>query len=247
MKVLLYSPLEQFDVILVNFIFGLFDIANMEWSLVHVLFILVLIASYMAKNDIFFVDVVQYHIELVYQLIAQMVEQQATAKAYVYFPYIFVVFIFIGLADTVGMLPFGFTLTAHLCITFFLAFAFNSAYVLIGLSKHKAKFFELFVPNDAPKPLVPLIVVIEVVSYLIRSFSLAIRLFANMMAGHCLLYVISMFAFGFIENALFMSLGPVTLVYAAIFVLEFSIAFLQAYVFAILLCIYLKDSLHPGH
>jgi ATP synthase subunit 6 len=194
----------------------------------------------MLRYEIFFKSLIQEILEMLYNGLLQVVAQQATNDAYPYFPYIFVTFMFICFSDVLGMLPFGFTITAHLCITFFLAFSFNTSFVLI-------EFFDLFVPKGAPKALVPLIVGIEVVSYTIRSFSLSIRLFANMMAGHCLLYVISSFIFPAVEQLGVFVIVPVGFIFSGIFVLELSIAFLQAYVFTILLCIYLNDSLHPGH
>ena len=108
-------------------------------------------------------------------------------------------------------------------------------------------FFLLFIPKGTPLILLPLIVVIEIVSYLIRTLSLSIRLFANMMAGHCLLFVISSFIFSFINFIGVKSLFFIIFIYLGIFFLEFAIAFLQAYVFMILICIYLNDALHPVH
>jgi len=175
-----------------------------------------------------------------------MIVQQAGLSAIKYFPYIFIIFFFILFSNLIGMLPFSFTITAHLSITFFLAFAFNFGFIILGFYKNSYKFLYLFKPAGTPAFLLPLIIVIEVVSYLIRTFSLSIRLFANMMAGHCLLFVISSFVFTLLSKNLLL-VFPIVLIYIAIFILEFSIAFLQAYVFTILLCIYLNDSLHPVH
>ena len=144
------------------------------------------------------------------------------------------------------MLPFSFTLTAHLSITFFLAFSFNIGLIILGFVLNGYKFLYLFKPAGTPVFLLPLIIVIEIVSYLIRTFSLSIRLFANMMAGHCPLFVISSFVFGLLNSSIVFII-PIFFIYFAVFCLEFSIAFLQAYVFTILLSIYLNDSLHPVH
>jgi ATP synthase subunit 6 len=163
-----------------------------------------------------------------------------------FFPFVFFTFFFILLSNLIGMLPFSFTITAHLSITFFLAFAFNLSFILIGFLKNGWSFLNLFKPEGTPSFLLPLIIIIEVVSYLIRTFSLSIRLFANMMAGHCLLYVISSFVFTLLATNILLSI-PLIFIYIGIFLLEFAIALIQAYVFTILLCIYLNDSLHPGH
>jgi F-type H+-transporting ATPase subunit a len=144
------------------------------------------------------------------------------------------------------MLPYGFTITGHLFVTFLIAFSFNLSFIFKGFSENGLTFLNIFVPSGAPKMLLPLIIAIEVVSYLIRTFSLSIRLFANMMAGHCLLFVVSSFVLSLLATS-YISVLLLIFVYVFIFILEFAIAFLQAYVFTILLCIYLHDSLHPGH
>jgi ATP synthase subunit 6 len=145
------------------------------------------------------------------------------------------------------MLPFGYTITAHFIVTFFLSFIINLGLIIYGFYLHKFNFLKLFDPEGTPSLLRPLIIVIEVISYLIRTFSLSIRLFANMMAGHCLLFVISSFAIICLSKFSIIMFIPFIFIYIAIFILEFCIAFLQAYVFTILVCIYLKDSLQPNH
>lgn len=149
----------------------------------------------------------------------------------------------IAVNNLAGLIPGGFTTTAHLAVTLFLALGFNLGYLAWGLRYHGARFFGLFVPSGAPAVLLPLIVVIEVVSYCIRPVSLALRLFANMMAGHTLMHIL----IGFVVGA---PVVVVTLSLAAIFavtLLEFGIALLQAYVFVVLCCIYTRDALEPGH
>jgi len=178
-----------------------------------------------------------------------MIKEQTHNSALSYFPLFLVVFVFILFSNLIGLVPFSFTTTAQFAITFALALSFNLGFIFLGFYKHGYKFLKLFVPSDAPMLLVPLIVVIEVVSYLIRTFSLSIRLFANMMAGHTLLHILTTFSLkmmkGGVLGVLF-SLLPFVLV-LAVFVLEFGIALIQAYVFVILLCIYINDSYHPGH
>lgn len=166
-----------------------------------------------------------------------------------FFPVFLLVFLFILFSNLCGLLPFSFTVTAQFAITFALAFSFNLGFIILGFYLHKLSFLKLFVPSDAPLFLIPLLVVIEVVSYLIRTFSLSIRLFANMMAGHTLLHILASFCLSLLKSLTFVFIVfvlPFFLI-LLVFVLEFGIALIQAYVFTILLCIYIKDSYSPGH
>jgi F-type H+-transporting ATPase subunit a len=239
----LYSPLEQFDLVFLNKLFSYIDIANIHIYLIVILLLFSLINFFfnrMSLNFNFFFHIFQS----IYLFVLEMLVQQAGSKAVVYFPFLFTTFFSILFFNLLGMLPFAFTVSAHLSVTFFIAFGFNLSFVVIGFEKNGLSFLKLFKPSGTPPLLEPLIIVIEVVSYLIRSFSLSIRLFANMMAGHCLLFVISSFVFSLLSIYTFVL---IIIVYIMIFVLELAIAFLQSYVFTILLCIYLNDSLHPSH
>jgi len=149
----------------------------------------------------------------------------------------------LALHNLVGLVPYNFTITAHLSTTLFLALGFNLGFFFWGLYHHGYRFFGLFVPSGAPVFLLPLIVVIEVVSYCIRPISLALRLFANMMAGHTLMHILVGFTVG---APLFTTLVVLVAVFA-VTLLEFGIALLQAYVFVVLCCIYIRDALEPGH
>jgi len=143
-------------------------------------------------------------------------------------------------------MPFGFTVTSHIIVTFFLALSFNLGFLFLGLVMHKFRFFLLFVPKGVPLLLAPLIIIIEIVSYLIRTFSLSLRLFANMMAGHTLLKILASFVVACASvggYALAAGAVPLLLVFA-VTALEVGIAFLQAYVFTILLCIYANDAVN---
>lgn len=182
-----------------------------------------------------------------YLFILDILIQQTHGEGIKYFPFFFNIFLLILCCNFFGLLPFSFTITAHLSITFFFALSFNLGFFFIGLFKNKFKFFLLFVPQGAPKALLPLIIIIEIVSYLIRTFSLSIRLFANMMAGHCLLFIISSLVFTLIYLYSWFIFIILLIIYVLIFLLEFAVAFLQAYVFTILLSIYLNDGLHPVH
>lgn len=149
----------------------------------------------------------------------------------------------IGLTNLAGMIPFGFTVTSHLSVTLFLALGFNLGFLFWGLTYHRLRFFGLFVPSGVPVVLLPLIVVIEVVSYCIRPVSLALRLFANMMAGHTLMHILV----GFLTGAPVLTTLLVGVAIFAVTLFEFAIALLQAYVFVVLCCIYIRDALEPGH
>jgi len=148
--------------------------------------------------------------------------------------------------NVLGMVPFSFTITSHICVTFGLSFSICVGILILGLAQHGVHFFSCFLPAGAPLPIAPLFVGIELVSYSSHAVSLAVRLFANMLAGHALLKILAGFVWtmwgrgGVLVAA---SRAPLGVVFA-ITVLEIGIAFLQAYVFTILSCIYLKDSIH---
>jgi len=185
--------------------------------------------------------------EMLYDFVQDMIKQQAGERGLPYFPMVFTIFMFILFANLIGLLPLGFTTTGHLAVTLCLALGFNIGFLLLGFINHGIHFLKFFVPNDAPPLLLPLIVIIEVMSYALRTLSLSIRLFANMMAGHTLLFILSSFVLAFLNsNMSILAIVPFILVLAVIG-LEFGIAFLQAYVFTILLAIYLNDSLNMAH
>jgi F-type H+-transporting ATPase subunit a len=179
-----------------------------------------------------------------------MVGEQTGGAALAFFPLFLLVFLSIATANLLGLLPFAFTATAQFALTFALALAFNLGFILLGFRLHGFGFLRLFLPAGAPAALLPLIAAIEVVSYLIRTFSLSIRLFANMMAGHTLLHILATFVLQLLKLGgplgVLAALVPLALV-LAVFALELAIALIQAYVFTILLAIYSNDSYHPVH
>ena len=246
-----FTPLEQFEVdpVMPLSFFSLFDISYTNSS--HSIFITVLVAFLFLTFGLYRAKLIpsywQSTVELFYLFIVDIVKQQAGNKAIKYFPLIFTTFMFILFSNLIGLVPENFTSTSHIIITFTLSLSFNIGFLMIGFLTYGLGYLWFFVPSGAPKALLPLIVVIEVVSYCLRPFSLAIRLFANMMAGHTLLYILSSFVIG-LGNTKYLVLGlvPFVLVAAVIF-LEIGIAFLQAYVFAILLAIYLNDALNINH
>ena len=178
--------------------------------------------------------------ELAYEFIANMMKDIVGHGGERYFPFIFTLFIFILSCNMFGMLPYSFTATSHIIVTFGLAAAVFIGVTLIGIIKHGPRWLTLFAPKGLPVVLLPLIIMIEMISYLSRPISLSVRLFANMLAGHSILKVFAGFA---------VLMGPALGIFPLFFAvaltgLEVLVAFLQAYVFAVLSCIYLHDALH---
>jgi len=244
-----FSPLEQFEInVLQPFRFFGFDFSLTNSAVYSLLiFMSLYFLFYLGVSKPFLIPGRWQQVaESFYTFILDMVKQQAGPKAYRFFPLLFTTFMVILAANLLGLTPFGFTVTGHIIITFMLALSFNLGFLFLGLFLHKFKFFKFFVPSGVPKVLLPLIVVIEIVSYLIRTFSLSLRLFANMMAGHTLLQILSSFvmAFGKMSGLIVLAAVVPFILVAAVTVLEVGIAFLQAYVFTILLCIYLNDALN---
>jgi F-type H+-transporting ATPase subunit a len=181
--------------------------------------------------------------EMSYEFVARMVRENVGHDGMQYFPFVFSLFMFILFANLIGLIPYSFTVTSHIIITFALAFAIFIGVTIIGFIRNGAGFLRLFVPSGVPVFLLPLIVVIEVFSYFTRPISLSVRLFANMMAGHTMLKVFAGFVIGL---GVLLGWAPLAFI-VALTALELLIAVLQAYVFTILTCIYLHDAFHPGH
>jgi len=178
--------------------------------------------------------------ELSYVFIANMVKDNVGSEGRPYFPFIFTIFMFILVGNFWGMMPFSFTFTSHIAVTFAMAFFVFIGVTIIAIAKHKLHFLTFFMPPGVPMVMAPLLIPIEIISYLSRPISLSVRLFANMLAGHTLLKVFA----GFIIS-LGVAAGWLPFVFVvALTGLEFVIAFLQAFVFAILTCLYLNDALH---
>ncbi len=179
--------------------------------------------------------------ELAYGFIHKMVEDVAGKDALVFFPYIMTLFMFIVFANFLGLVPTAFTTTSHFAVTIILALAVFLTVTIVGFVKHGVKFLGLFWVDSAPLALRPILAVIELISYFVRPVSHSIRLAGNLMAGHA---VIKVFA-GFAALALVSPLS--VLAVTAMYGLEVLVSFIQAYVFTILTCVYLKDALHPSH
>jgi F-type H+-transporting ATPase subunit a len=177
--------------------------------------------------------------ELFYEFIANMIRDNVGSGGKTVFPVIFTLFIFTLFGNILGMLPYGYTFTSQIAVTFFMAMVVFLGVTLIGLFKHGLHFFSLFFPHGAPLFTAPILIPIELVSYLSRPISLSVRLFANMTVGHVLLKVLA----GFVVALGFFGFVPLV-VLVAITALELLVALLQAYIFTILCCIYLNDALH---
>jgi F-type H+-transporting ATPase subunit a len=192
---------------------------------------------------------VQSAAELTYEFVANTIRSTAGSEGMKFFPFVFTLFTFILTVNIIGLIPYTFTVTTHIVITATLALSVFLTVLVYGFWKNGLHFFNLFVPKGIPVYILPLIVFIEVLSFLSRPISHSVRLFANMLAGHITLKVFASFItllggagiFGIVGASL-----PLALV-IALTALELLVAFLQAYVFAILTCIYLNDAIHPGH
>jgi ATP synthase subunit 6 len=247
---MLFSPLEQFRILVLARI----NFFNWDISITNSSIILSIIATFfviffyvnLEKNTYLFTRW-QYILELVYNFVSQLVRQQINNLISArYFPLVLFIFVFILFSNLIGLLPYGFTITGHVVLTLQIALSVFIGITIIGLYNNGLSFFNLFVPTGIPKILKPFLVTIEVASYIIRPFSLAIRLFANMLAGHTLLNILSAFTFNVFKNYILIVFLPVLFVFF-IMTLEIRIAFVQAYIFSILICIYLNDMYNTSH
>jgi F-type H+-transporting ATPase subunit a len=187
--------------------------------------------------------------EVTYEFVATTLRDSAGKEGMKFFPFVFTLFMFILVANLWGMFPYFFTVTSHIVVTAALALAVILTVLVFGLWKNGLHFFKLFVPSGVPKVLLPFITLIEILSFVSRPISLSIRLFANMLAGHITLKVFAGFVAGLGSLGFLGVLGAILPLIAtvALTALEFLVAALQAYVFAILTSLYLNDALHPGH
>ena len=241
------SPLHQFEIhTLVPLKLGNMDISFTNSSLMMV--ITLVLASALMLFGMSRARVVpgrlQSIAEMSYEFIAGLIKDTIGDGGRKYFPLVFSLFMFILLGNVLGLIPYAFTWTSHIIVTFGFALIIFVGVTILGFIKHGLHFFSFFAPAGVPKVMWLLLIPIEVISYLSRPISLAVRLFANMLAGHTLLKVIAGFVFAL--GAISFGVGgllPLALL-SALTGLELVIAFLQAYVFAILTCLYINDALH---
>ena len=187
--------------------------------------------------------------EICYEFVANTVRSSAGTEGMKFFPFVFTLFVFVLFANIIGLIPYSFTVTSQLIITVTLALLVFFIVVGYGFWKNGLHFLNLFVPKGVPKLILPAIVAIEILSFLSRPVSHSVRLFANMLAGHITLQVFAGFVI-MLGSAGILGLFGATLPFIMVVLLtalELLVAFLQAYVFAILTCIYLNDAIHPGH
>jgi ATP synthase subunit 6 len=251
----LNSPLEQFQILpLINLYFGGFDFSITNSICITMIglgsFLFLVNSLLLGPNDssLHFSVVPgrwQVIVEGLYEVIANMLKDIVGARGENFFPYVFTLFTFILISNLIGLVPYSFTSTSHLIVTFFLAAMTFIGINIIGGQTHGVHFFSLFFPPGSPLGLAPLLIPIEIVSYIFRPISLSVRLFANMMAGHTLLKVIGGFAWNMMSSSGLLFIAHFVPIFVLILLmgLELGVAIVQAYVFIILTCIYLSDAI----
>jgi len=238
-----HSPLSQFEIsklIEIN-LFG-FDISLTNSSVFMIISCIIALVYFMVAFRIqnLVPSRLQASAEMVYNLVGDMLNQNVGVNGRSFVPLIFTLFIFILLCNLLGMIPYGFTVTSHIAVTFTLAMLIFLLVTIIGFAKHGLHFLSLFLPKGTPWWLAPLMIVIELFTYLARPVSLSLRLAANMVAGHILLKVMAGFV---ISLMIFLKFLPIPLMVILIG-FEIFVAILQAYIFTILSCVYLNDAIN---
>ena len=249
-----HSPLEQFKIKCLAFCgdggqLQAFSFTNASLFMVLSVICAVLLMVYGMRQRELVPGRLQSVAELSYEFVANMVRENVGPNGRQYFPFIFTLFIFVLMANMLGMVPYSFTVTSHIIVTFALAITVFLGVTVIAIARNGIHFFTHFMPSGVPMWLSPLIVPIEIISYLSRPISLSLRLCANMLAGHTTLkvfagFIVSMIGMGGVLSA--SGILPLIMV-TALTALEFLIAFLQAYVFAILTCLYLAEAVNMEH
>lgn len=242
------SPMEQFEVTpIIPLHIGSYDVSFTNQSL-WMCIVAGAVSLFMAvamSNRRLVPSRMQSMAEMSYEFVANMINLAAGEDGLKFFPFIFTIFLFIATSNFFGLIPGSFTVTSQIAVTFALTMLVILTVIVTGFLKHGIGFLMLFVPK-APWLMLPLLVPLEIISFCTRPMSLSVRLFANMLAGHTMLKVMAGFvvALGGAGGILaFLSVAPMALI-IAVYLLEFLVAFLQAYVFAILSCIYLSEALH---
>jgi F-type H+-transporting ATPase subunit a len=241
------SPLDQFKIkpLYEIDLYG-YDISFTNSSLFMVLAVLLGIAIILpaALNRKMAVSNMQALGEAIYYFVSNLMRDTATKSSAPYFPFVFSIFMMVLVGNLLGMLPYSFTFTSHIFVTFILAMIVFIFVTIIGLVRHGLGFFNLFLPHGTPWYIAPILIPIEVLSYLLRPVTLSVRLFANMMAGHILLKVfISLITLFFGLAGFAASLFPFIMT-SVMIGFEFFVACIQAFIFTLLTCVYLKDAIH---
>jgi ATP synthase subunit 6 len=242
------SPLEQFEIVTIipfSFFGWNFSLTNSSLFLLLSSFLLLLSLSLSFYKNNIVPHRWQLTYEFLYEVTSSMIQENLGRKGEHYFPFIFVLHLLLLTCNLVGMIPYTFTVTSHIAFTFGLALSIFIGINIIGFRTHGIIFFSLFLPRGVPLIIVPLLVTIEFVSYVIKVFTLSIRLFANMTSGHTLLKIIAGFAWTMLSAGGLLAIFHVVPLFLliALIGLEIGIAGLQAYVFTLLTCIYLNDVL----
>ncbi|MDE2134037.1 MAG: F0F1 ATP synthase subunit A [Alphaproteobacteria bacterium] len=242
------NPMEQFEVRpIVPLHIGPYDVSFTNQSLFMCIVVaaVTLFLTFAMSGRRLVPSRTQSMAELSYEFVAGMIRSTAGDKGLVFFPFVFAIFMFVLFSNFLGLIPGAFTVTSQIIVTFALTALVMLTVVVVGFAKHGFKFLMLFVPK-APWYLLPLLVPIEVISFLTRLVSLSVRLFANMLAGHTMLAVFASFVVALGAAGGILSALSITPMFMIIFIvtLELLVAFLQAYVFSVLTCIYLNEALH---
>jgi F-type H+-transporting ATPase subunit a len=186
--------------------------------------------------------------EVTYNFVADTVRMSAGQEGMKFFPFVFTLFLFIFFSNMIGLIPYTFTVTSQIIVTAAFALLVIGMVIVYGFIRHGTHFLNLFVPSGVSPVLLPFIVFIEVLSFIARPLTLSVRLFANMLAGHITLVVLGGFVAALLGAGAYAIIAPLPLAgIVALYALELLVAALQAYVFAILTCVYLNDAIHPGH
>jgi len=249
LTLIINSPLEQFEVSslisVIAPIFGYINITLSNLGLYSILILLIILSLHIISNNENKILPSKWSIaiESIFTTINTMVREQLGKE--IYLPFIYSTFIFILIANLIGNVPYSYTITSSIIVSIGLSFTLIIGVTILGLSIHKIHFFSFFIPAGTPLALVPLLVLIELLSYISRAFSLGIRLFSNITAGHTLMKILSTFLYQMFAGGVVMfvvTLIPFT-VFLAIIGLELAVSFIQAYVFTLLLLSYIKDAI----
>jgi F-type H+-transporting ATPase subunit a len=243
------DPIHQFLITDIVPLGGGFSFTNSALFMVLIVGVIGLYLILSTQKRALVPNRVQLVSEMLYEFVADMVTSTAGKAGMKFFPFVFSLFMFVLIANLFGMVPVLFTVTSHIIITFALAMLVITVVIVYGLWKNGLGFFKLFVPSGVPWYVLPIVVPIEIVSFLSRPISLSVRLFANMLAGHITLkvfagFVVTLGGMGFL--GWLGALLPLAMT-VALTALDFLVAALQAYVFAVLTSMYLNDAIHPGH
>jgi len=246
------NPIHQFEIDrLVNLHVGKIDLSFTNVSLF--MFVTVITAGaflwFCSSTNRLIPNRCQSLVEIAYEFVAATLRDATDMEGMQFFPFVFSLFIFILVANCIGIFPYFYTITSQIVVTFVLSMLVILLVLIYGFIKHGAGFLHLFVPKGVPMIVAPLVTLIEIISFISRPISLSVRLFANMLAGHITLKVFAGFAATLVGLGVFGAGGAIAplAMTVALTGLELLVAFLQAYVFTVLTCMYINDAIHPSH